>query len=668
MRHKRFQQRATTFKAVLLVFVLASSLSVVTMLDPFGENSGSFTRNGARSSIIASGPTLEASSYNASVNDSITFHANASSDDPSATLIFTIFYDYYQSLYPLILNPSSPVTVSTTGSPGSVATSLAYDHPGNLTLAGRPYFWVIVFVDDGMENVSASIQVYVSLPQTAPYFLPKPDPFVANAGTTQNILIRVVDNQSDVVTVFWDFGDGTNATNVTAASPEPGVQLMQSHAWNPMIPGKGDYNKTYFLNLSLSDGFHPPVNSSTPITIVVPTNKPPSILDPGVTASRSLAIPMDQINFTAATSDPEGDNLTWTYNYADGFAEVYRTPRAAPNMLVWKNATHSFALPGNYTVYLSVSDALVPNQIGSHNVTVSTVVQIRLNVPPTAKSLNVEPSSPVINSTLGYVNVTLSVEALDHDGDNFTLTWDFGVFGTRTNYSVGDAAQRMNDFTKYRQLITFTAIGSYNFYVTIADGLPGHEVRLTAVANVSSTNRAPSILDFEHAPYSLGDFAAANESVEFKVVITDRERDTIELIWDFGDGGAKHYMNRSDYDAKGNLTVYVNHTFALRGNYTLKLIVTDNKVGGAFNHTLNTSMPIKVSVRPPAVVQRWTWWDTTSLSMFVTIPILLVLWGFIGMYRRRRMEMIESFPVAESGSSIEGSLETPPKNGFEGGS
>ncbi len=663
-------RRAHALLAATMVSILLLSSLAVILTDPFGTNANSVPRNGAKSALIDTGPSLAAIPSTAYVGDSITFYANASSDDPGATLKFTIFYDYFLSLGPPVMNPASPVSVNVTGNPGAVVTTWAYDHPGNLTLALNPYFWVTAFVDDGMENVSTSVQVYVSWPpvNTAPYFIAPPDSFSAGAGSIQNVVIEIADQESDVVTVLWDFGDGTNATNVTVAPPGPaGIQLMQAHAWNPRVPGKGDYNQTYFLNVSLSDGSHPPVNSSTMINIVVPKNQPPVILNPGVVASKNSTNPMVQIGFSAAASDQEGDPLTWTYNYSDGSVEVYHTGFTSPGSVVWQNATHSFVVVGNFTVQLSVSDALVPNQTGSHNITVTTTVRIRANVPPTAFVLNVEPSSPVINATRGYVNVTLSVDAWDLDGDNFTLSWDLGLFGARTNYSEGDAARRAEPYT-FRQKLTFSETGSYHFSVTITDGIPGHEVNLAAIANVSSTNEAPTIRQFNHAPYTLGDFAAANDSIEFKVVVTDRERDSIELIWDFGDGSARQYMNRTDYDAEGNITVLVNHTYVLRGHYNVTLIVTDNKIGGLFNHTLRTTMPIQVSLRPPPLSARWTSWDYISLSIFVTVPILLVLWGVAGAYHRRREEMTGSVPAgAQSGSLQEGSAENPPREGPEGG-
>jgi len=634
-----FLHRKTALRAVVLVFVLVLSPCVVSITDSLGTSSNNVVGNDARTADVDS-ITLEASPSSAFVNDMITFYANASSDS-GATLTFTIFYDFYLDPVPTP-NPESPVTVDTTANPGSVVRTFAYDHPGNLTFGGDLFFWVELWVDDGATNVSISLYAYVSSPPVnmPPVFISPPvDPIGADSGVSVYIPITIADEDSDTVTVIWDFGDGTNATNTTVASPfPPGTMLSQIHTWNPRIPGVGDYVVNYTLNVSLSDGLHPPVNSSTNITIKVPSNSPPNIRGDEVRTSKVSASPLEPIIFSIGASDPEGDTLTWTFNYDDGFLEVYRTGFTTPGLLLWQNTTHSFAANGDYTVSVSVSDALLGAQIGEHNRTVqANTINITTNVPPTALAINVEPSSPLINTTLGYVNTTLSVDAWDHDGDFFNLTWDLGAFGIRTNSSVGDAAQRKQPYT-FRQVVQFNDTGSYPIVLTVTDGRPGHEVRLTKLANVSSKNYPPNVLSFNHEPYSLGDFAAANETVKFRLVVTDRERDAIELIWDFGDGSAKLYMmNLTNYDAKGNITVFVNHTYVLKGYYNVTLIVTDNKIG-SFNHTLTSVMPIQVSVRPPVVNKNWDWWDYTSLALFLMIPIGCVAWAVMLKRQRRHIE------------------------------
>jgi hypothetical protein len=110
----------------------------------------------------------------------------------------------------------------------------------------------------------------------------------------------------------------------------------------------------------------------------------------------------------------------------------------------------------------------------------------------------------------------------------------------------------------------------------------------------------------------------------------------------------------------------VNHSYARLGTYDVTIILTDNKVGG-FNHTLNYTLHIQVSIRPLVAHEGWTSWDYISLSIFAAIPALLMLWGYIGLHHRRKMEMSPSLAETEPSSSIEEGLEEPAKKGNEEG-
>jgi hypothetical protein len=582
------------------------------------------------SSVISSSLTLNASPSYVYVGEEVTFFANASSDVPGATLNFTIFYDYYLTPPPyFVVNPYSPVTVNTTSSPGSVVTKYTYNTPGNWSQAGMFFFWVFLFVSDGYSNLSVSTQVFVNTNLPPDFISPPPDPLITAADELNYVSIMIFDfPYGEEVTVFWDFGDGTNATNVTFAPPT-GVYVNQTHAWNPRIPGVGDYFKDYWLNVSLSDGTNPPTIYPANVNVSVPANKPPTLL---VQASVAKLEPMQQVNFTVNASDPEGDPLTWTFNYSDGTIEVFNTDRTAPGELVWQNVTHSFASPGDYTVNVSVSDALIPNQVGYHNVTISTPISVVLNVPPSAATaITLDPSSPEINGTIGYVDLTCSLDAFDLDGENVTLIWSLDGTVMGTNVSAGGTEP-----ATFYQVIRFTDTGTHNVSVTVSDGRPGHEVLRYRVFRVTSNNLPPDVLIFNHDPYVAGDFATPNETVKFRLVMTDPELNAIELVLDWGDGSPKLYMNLTVYQER-NITLLLNHTYTEIGNYTVRINLTDNKVG-LLNHTKSYTLPVRVYVRPSQEAFGWDWWDYTSLGLAIMIPVGMVLWYVELRIKRKRIE------------------------------
>lgn len=575
--------------------------------------------------------TLTASPSYAFVGDEITFFANASSDIPGATLTFTIFYDYVNLTE---INVYSAVSVNTTSNPGSVVVKHTYNAIGNWTDDGTDYyFYVNLAVYDGADNRSLLefqlLKVFVNYQRPPEFRTPPANPLKTNWTTNTTIPIYIDDPNGDTVTVLWDFGDGTTRTNVTVAPKPPGgVFLFQSHTWNPKIPGNPPW--IFFdLRVTLSDGFNPPVESLTVVNVTLPENAPPTFeLQP----PPSTVSPLQQIFFAANATDREGDPLTWTYSYSDGTTHVFHTDWSTPGELIWQNDTHAFAAVGNYTLDVSVSDALVPFQTGYHNTSRSALIQAKANVPPVLTIITLNPTSPQINATIGYVDAYCSIDAIDADGDIATLTWSLDGVVVGTNLTGGEK----NDFVKYTHVIRFNETGTYNLSVTITDGRPGHESGRFKVFNVTSNNLPPAVMSISHAPFIEGDFASPNEIIRFVLVASDPELDTIELIWEFSDGSPRVYMNLTEYVA-GNVTAFMNHTFVKVGDYTITIFLTDNE-RGVLNHTLIYEIPIHVAVRPPKVVASWDWWDYTSLGLVILIPVGIVLWAVQLRIHRKRIE------------------------------
>ncbi|MFY9606755.1 MAG: hypothetical protein WAS24_08535, partial [Thermoplasmata archaeon] len=70
------------------IFAFSSAIFSVDLAKSPEQTASTYTIN-------ATDVTFSASPTSAFVGDEITFFANATSSDPSATLTFTIFYDYY---------------------------------------------------------------------------------------------------------------------------------------------------------------------------------------------------------------------------------------------------------------------------------------------------------------------------------------------------------------------------------------------------------------------------------------------------------------------------------------------------------------------------------------------------------------------------------------------
>ena len=437
--------------SVIAWFVFCS-FSVMLRVPPLQESSSFEPLQSADSlTVELANVSFSASPSNAYVNEEVTFFANASSDVPAASLTFRIYFDGF--IPPFSNNTASATSVSTTGNPGSVIFKYTYDAPGNFSDENGPFYFVRLFVGDGTNTVEYPyIKVYMNYNSPPSFVGYVEDPLVdVWKNITKSLSTIIQDVNNDPVTVTWDFGDGTaNETQLlTGTAAADGVYSNVTHAWSPPAdPGVGDFTVIYQMNITLDDGFNPPVVSTSFVNVYVPINFPPTI---GFAASVSRASPGDVINFSARATDAEGDPLTWTFNYSDGSIEVFHTLATSPGTLVWNNVTHHFDAIGSYTVSIYVSDALEPNQVSYHNQSADVEIQIVDNLPPeVSKEISSSPQGdPQIQGMIGNISVEFSIEGNDWEGDVVTAVWDMNdTLGPRTNATSGGTDKFMFNQTR----------------------------------------------------------------------------------------------------------------------------------------------------------------------------------------------------------------------------
>lgn len=490
--------------------------------------------------------------------------------------------------------------------------------------------------------------------RTAPVFYDDPpDPTLGVWNTTFNFTAWVIDVDNDIMTVTWDWGDGsplevsyTGDVNTTEYAPY--WLLQNDHIYNPYVPGRGNDAgtdiETLWMNITLDDGNGNNVSDMTRVDVQLLPNRGPSAAS--VTLPIGVVDPFDAVTLNTSSFDREGDPLTWTYVFNDSVSDymtiVNHTPRSDANQTAWSNITVVFGAEGYYNVTIYVSDALEPYQTNFHNISQKYgPIHVIMNKKPSVQDvITIDPGEPIIDSTIGYVEVEFKLDASDPDGDVLNLTWNFDD-GTAnvTNTSVGGTTGTQS----FIQVRNYTNGGSFNISVTVTDGKPGHEVVVYQLLNVSSTNRPPSVVIFNFT-YATLDYALTNETVNFTLVMFEPERDPIELIIDFGDNSSRLYMNLTEF-VDYNVTVVFNHTFRDLGNYTVKIWYTDNKIG-VFNHNKSSNVTVKVKTPVVVVPLIWSWWDYTSLGLFCMIPVVIAI-QFLFMARRRRAIESEGMSVDE---------------------
>lgn len=241
------------------------------------------------------------------------------------------------------------------------------------------------------------------------------------------------------LTYSWTFGDGVSAN---------GASVIHAYATH------GDYTVT--LTARDSGG----LTHSTTQTIHV--DAPPAV--PVVTASATHVIPGGSVTFSAASTDPQGSALTYSWLFADGStatgASVSHTFPAEGLTSVRATATNALGLASSYTMAMSVG-------------WLPLVAPAVWGVP---SSLNV---GETLSADSGFV---------EPNGLPFTTTWDYGDGATSTGASASHQ---------------YNVAGSFTVKITVANSL-GHSVSRQYALEVLPAVESPAPLDNVFQVYCAG--------------------------------------------------------------------------------------------------------------------------------------------------------------------
>ena len=612
---------------LMLSMCLASGSIQAALFPAGGDHEGNGTAHLLATTIV----DFSASPSRAYVGDTITFFANASSD-VSSELTFTVYFDSLLANY--ANNTQSASYTTTTGNPGAMVTTYAYDHVGNLTSAYGTYFRAKIYVGDGANTVSNTITVYI-VENAAPTFNPTfPGNVDASVGQSITFTTTLVDVDDDPLVLTWDFGDGSEVAINSTGPAAAGVSVTQSHTWSPYLePGLGDYFIYYWMNLTLEDGAGHLVPSSTRISIYVPYNFAPVAT---FTTNYTSVDPADVVMFHSSATDREGDPLTWTFEFRNDTelynTTVFKTPETADNTTTWMNITHVFSQVGNYTVTMWLTDVLNPDlQVFPDN----TSREVRLvsalnNVPIVQSNISFSPQLIYLDMESGTALAELSIQAYDVDGDVLYATWGFGD-GSDPASNVSGGTRQTYEFV---QTHVYNASGIYNVSCTVTDGREGHELVRYLSLVIRSNNSAPVLMGIVRT-LSNGTFATANSTVTVTIILADEEMDRIRVGWSFGDNTSLLITEIAEFDESGNGTSTAEHVYAVMGDYVIRMWYTDDKFDSKWH---NDSRNITVSVRAAWTkeVIIWDAWDYASLGMFLgVIALLFVYVLYAGRFRRK---------------------------------
>jgi PKD repeat protein len=204
----------------------------------------------------------------------------------------------------------------------------------------------------------------------------------SSAGTT--------DPEGQPLTYNWNFGDGTTSTS---ANP--------SHTYTAA--------GTYTAQLTASDGTSNTVSSGLKITV---SGYLPPVVAVSASALTGVA-PLAVVFSSAGTTDPEGQPLTYSWNFGDGTTSTSANP------------SHTYTAAGSYTAQLTASD-------GTTNA-ISSTLNITVSAAQTNQTL-VAVASATPTSGTAPLDVTFSSAGSSNPrGAALTYYWNFGDGTTSTN-------------------------------------------------------------------------------------------------------------------------------------------------------------------------------------------------------------------------------------------
>ncbi|MFA6449708.1 MAG: PKD domain-containing protein, partial [bacterium] len=400
-----------------------------------------------------------------------------------------------------------------------------------------------LIVNDGIIN-SAADTVTITV-NTVP---------VANAGPDQLVIQPAV-----LVTLDGSASADADGDPITYAWTQTGgaaVVLSSNTAQKPTFTPATCGNYTFSLVVNDSH-----INSSADsvairINCVPVANAGPDqlIIQP------SVLVTLDG----SASSDADGDPLTYAWTQTGGAAVVLSNPAAA-------GPTFTPAAPGIYTFSLIVNDSHINSSADTVVITVNTV--------PVA---NAGPDQLIIQPS---VLVTLDGSASsDADGDPLTYAWA----------QTGGAAVVLSSNTAQKPTFTPATCGNYTFSLVVNDSHINSAADSVAIRIncVPVANAGP-----DQAPPAPGALVTLDGSAS-----SDADGDPLTYAWT-QTGGAAVVLS-------SNTAQKPTFTPATCGNYDFSLIVNDTHINSAAD-----SVTIKVNCVPVA---------NAGPDQFINQPAILV--------------------------------------------
>jgi len=248
---------------------------------------------------------------------------------------------------------------------------------------------------------------------------------VANAGALQNVVAgtqvtlngSASDANGDSLTYAW-----------TLTSKPAGSAAALSSATSPTPTFRADIAGTYVATLVVNDGKVDSSPSAVTVTVINPLPPAP----PGISVIPAAPVAGTSVGLTATSIDPNGQSLTFLWNFGDG------SPTASG-----ASVAHSFAAAGSYTVRATATN--------TSGLSASSSITLNVAYP--------NPNPPTLTSSItsAYTGQSIRFDGAATDPSNLPLTysWNFGDGAGASGSSVTHTYTSASTYT-----VTLTVMNS----------------------------------------------------------------------------------------------------------------------------------------------------------------------------------------------------------------
>jgi hypothetical protein len=412
-----------------------------------------------------------------------------------------------------------------------------------------PYHWYLLDYPDTGNATVVEQAIVICASNNNPNKPTTPSGQTLGApNTVYTYTSSTTDPDTDQLYYLFDWGDGTNSSWVGPYAS--GATASANHAW--VASG------TYQVKVKAKDMMQAESgwSDSLSVTINTPPNKPAKPSGP------TSGIPNTMYTYTSSTTDPEGNQVYYLFDWGDGTNSSWVGPYASG---ATASANHAWTASGTYLVKVKAKDTWQAQSDWSDSLSVA------INSPPNKPAKPSGPTSGLPNTVYTY-----TTSAVDSDGDLVYFQWNWGdgnISGWLGPYGSGVTASATH---------SWTTKGSYTIIVKAKDSNGAESSWSDSLSVLINT---PPNKPSKPSGTTSGNI---NTQYTYTSSTTDPDGDQVFYQWDWGDGSTSSWLGPFG----SGVTASASHTWTTKNTFSVKVKAKDTSgAESAWSDPLSITMP-----------------------------------------------------------------------------